>query len=128
MQENPTFHKIIGVGIDIVENKRIQEIISDINSCKLLFHKSEIEYCYKYKNYLERFSGFFACKEAILKSLNCKISFLDIKIKHSKDGSPFADISNEKFFKKNISLKVSISHEKNYSTAFAIAFEVHQQT
>ena len=49
---------------------------------RLIFSKSEINYCLKYKNPYERFAGKFALKEALIKSINTKIRFSEIETTH----------------------------------------------
>ncbi|MCX4249595.1 MAG: holo-ACP synthase [Bacilli bacterium] len=99
----------MNIGCDIVENKRLENK-SDRFVSKVLTEK-EIA-LYKSEG-LEFLTGRFAAKEAIMKCLdNTKeINPLDIEVLKNKDGSPSCNIKN---------VKVSISHEKDYTIAFAI--------
>ena len=100
----------MNVGIDIVENKRLlnrNERFIDL----VLTGKEKIEYQKRGLTYL---CGRFSAKEAIMKALNNtkKLNFLDIEILTNKDGSPYCtNIQN---------IKITISHEKNYTIACAI--------
>ncbi len=103
---------IIGVGTDIVENKRITNKIA----AKLLT-PTEFE-IYEKKNEqlkLEFLAGRFASKEAIIKATNKKYIFSEIEILNDEDGKPYCTtIPN---------IELSISHEKNYSIAFAVNYQ-----
>ena len=110
-----------GIGIDIIEVKRIENSLSKQNFIEKVFLPSEIEYCKQYKNYAERFAGMFACKEAVMKA--CQFAgqyFLNIEIVHQENGAPkiqFNGIMKEKFDENKI--KVSISHISETATAIA---------
>ena len=61
--------KIIGVGVDIVENKRIRQNLKKKNFLLRIFDKSEIQLSKKEKNKVNFFAKRFAAKEAFSKSL-----------------------------------------------------------
>lgn len=99
----------MNIGCDIVENKRLKnKKQSFINY--VLTNKEQEEYQKKGLPYL---TGRFAAKEAIMKCLkNTKeLTYLDIEILNNKDGEPITNIKN---------IKLSISHEKNYTIAVAL--------
>lgn len=61
---------IIGVGIDIVEVRRISRALEGGDTmAKRVFTPDEIEYCTSRKNRYQHFAGRFASKEAALKAL-----------------------------------------------------------
>ena len=62
---------IVGIGIDLVEVKRIKQLLSKHKSkISNIFTKSEIAYCKtKTKTYAESFAGRFAVKEAFMKAV-----------------------------------------------------------
>ena len=99
----------MNIGCDIVENNRLknkkQEFINYI-----LTKKEQEEYNKKGLTYL---TGRFAAKEAIMKCLNNtkELTYLDIEILNNKIGEPIVNIDN---------IKISISHEKNYTIAVAL--------
>ena len=100
----------MNIGCDIVENKRLKD--KDYEFAKLILKDSELEeYKARGQSYLY---GRFAVKEAIMKALpNTKTySFLDFEILTNPDGSPY--VVN------NPNIKISISHEKEYTMAIAI--------
>ena len=100
----------MNIGCDILENKRLKD--KDIEFVKLILKGNELEeYKSRGQSYLY---GRFAVKEAIMKALpNTKnYSFLDFEILTNSDGSPYVvNYPN---------IKISISHEKEYTMAVAI--------
>ena len=84
---------------------------------KKLFHKSEINYCLKYKNSYEHFAGKFAIKEAVIKSIPDKISMINIETYHVKS-KPHVKIKN---LKKNYLFQVSLSHENDITVAIVLS-------
>ena len=103
----------MNIGCDIVENKRLKN--KDINFINYVLTKEEQKE-YK-KRGLLYLCGRFAAKEAIMKSMpNTKnLNFLDFEILTLEDGSPYLkDYDN---------IKISISHEKEYTFAVAILIE-----
>ncbi|CRX37311.1 / acpS / Holo-[acyl-carrier-protein] synthase /:188485 Forward [Candidatus Hepatoplasma crinochetorum] len=105
----------ISIGIDIVENKRL----NNINLIKRFLSEEEFKFFNDIKNKKEALgyaSGRFAAKEAIIKAYNKEISSSNIKIVNNNYGKPIVFLDN----KKVNNLFISISHEKNYTVAFAI--------
>jgi holo-[acyl-carrier protein] synthase len=123
--------KIIGIGVDIVENKRIRSLIKKKNFLTRTFGKNEILNSKKVKNKMNYFSKRFASKEALAKAIGTGISeglnFKDIEIVNNSNGKPYYFNSSKlknfiikKKKIKNFNLFLSISDEKEYSIAFAI--------
>ncbi len=100
----------MNIGCDIVENKRL--INKNQSFIDLVLTKKEQElFDQKGESFL---FGRFAAKEAIMKALphTKEYHFLDFEILVSEDGSPIVtDHEN---------IKVSISHEKEYTIAVAL--------
>ena len=111
-----------GIGIDIVDINKFKKITysSKPHFYEKLFLKSEIDYCIRFKNSAERFAGKFAAKEAVLKSVSGKISFLDIETLHSND-KPIVKLRNKK---QKYNFLVSISHEKNFAISVVISKKI----
>ena len=123
--------KILGIGVDIVENKRIQTLIKNQLFIKRIFSKKEILLSKKIKNKTAFFSKRFASKEAFSKSLGTGIrnnlNFIDISIVNNKLGKPYFLLNTKikqivlrKFKIKSFDFFLSISDEKKYSIAFTI--------
>ena len=123
--------KILGIGVDIVENKRIQKSIKNTSFKKRIYTSKELKQAYTANNKVGYFSKRFAAKEAFSKALGTgfrmNLNFKDIEVINDKMGKPYY-VKNKKITKiiqknfkiKNFKFFLSISDEKNYSTAFAI--------
>ena len=123
--------KIIGTGVDIVENFRIKKSIANNIFLKRVFTKEEILNSKKIKNKVSYFAKKFAAKEAFVKSLGTgfrnELNFKDISVTKDKLGKPSFLITNkiknlikERFKINSFNFFLSISDEKNYSIAFVI--------
>ena len=122
---------IIGNGVDIIENKRIEKSLKIKGFKKRLFTLYEINQSKKYRNKTNYFAKRFAAKEAFVKSIGLgfrnNINFNDIEIYNNKKGSPkikiskkIKDILKNKFKTTNYDIHLSLSDEKNHSIAFVI--------
>lgn len=113
----------INIGIDIVDSNRFRKIPYNKKSIfyKKIFLNSEIEYCLKYKNPSEHFAGKFAIKEAVKKSIDEKISLLDIETSHS-DSKPTVKLRGKNRTK--YKFLVSISHEKGFAVGLVISEKI----
>tara|TARA_Y200000002_G_scaffold260935_1_gene216585 strand:+ start:714 stop:1100 length:387 start_codon:yes stop_codon:yes gene_type:complete len=123
--------KTLGIGIDIINNKRIRALINNKSFIDRTYGKSEIKLSKKITNKTNYFAKRFAAKESLAKSLGTgfrnNLNFKDIEILNDKKGKPYYfktkkidNIINKKFKVKNYNLFLSISDEKNYSIAFTI--------
>ena len=123
--------KILGVGVDIIENRRIKNSIKSKSFITRTFGSREIKFSKKISNKSNFFSKRFAAKEAFAKSLGTgfrkDLNFKDIEILNDKMGKPYyfksKKINNliyKKFKIKSYDLFLSISDEKDYSIAFTI--------
>ena len=122
---------IIGNGVDIVENKRIEKSLKIKGFIKRVFTKSEINKSKKLKNKTSYYAKRFAAKEAFVKSIGegfrNNINFNDINVVNDKKGKPKIHISNniKKIIKKKFKMNkykiyLSLSDEKMHSIAFVI--------
>ena len=123
--------KILGVGVDIIENRRIKNSVKSKSFITRTFGAREIKFSKKILNKSNFFSKRFAAKEAFAKSLGTgfrkDLNFKDIEILNDKMGKPYyfksKKINNlifKKFKIKSYDLFLSISDEKDYSIAFTI--------
>ena len=123
--------KIVGIGVDIINNKRIQLSIKNKDFLNRIFGKNEILISKKFRNKANFFSKRFAAKEALAKALGIgfreNLNFKDIQIVNNKLGKPYyfmskkiKDLIKKKKKIKNFNLFLSISDEKEYSIAFTI--------
>jgi len=122
--------RVLSNGVDIVKVKRINKILKSNHKeifIKKIFNKEEITYFEKNNYNPKSVAGYFAVKEATMKTLGKgmdKLSFKDITILKSSDNKPYIKLSGRaKDFMKDENLtdfKVSISHEDEYAVAFVI--------
>jgi len=122
---------IIGNGVDIVDNKRIEKLLLNKNFLNRIFTYNEIKYSKKSQNKINFFAKRFAAKEAFVKALGTgfrnNINFSDIEIINNKKGKPEIKISKKiknlisrKFKSKKPKIYVSLSDEKKHSIAYVI--------
>jgi len=123
--------KILGIGVDIVENIRIHKSLKNIRFIKRIFSTSEILLARKIINKKSYYSKRFAAKEAFSKAIGTgfrdNLNFKDISIINDKLGKPLFVITDKikKIVKKQFKVSsfdffLSISDEKKYSIAYVI--------
>jgi|TARA_B100000787_G_scaffold78471_1_gene57787 holo-[acyl-carrier protein] synthase len=123
--------KILGIGVDIVENSRIAKSLKDTLFIKRIFSSSEILIAKKIRDKRGYYSKRFAAKEAFVKSIGTgfrnNLNFKDIVIANDKLGKPSFLINKKikkivkKLFKtSSFNFFLSISDEKKYSIAYVI--------
>lgn len=123
--------KILGIGVDIIQNKRIKDSIINLKFKERIYSTNELNLSSYSKNKIGYFSKRFAAKEAFAKALGTgfrdNLNFKDIEIMNDKLGKPYyvktkkiTQIIKKEFKVKNFNCFLSISDEKEYSTAFAI--------
>ena len=107
------------IGVDVVKIQRIEKIAGS----ERIFTKEEIEYAEKFKNKLEHYAGFFACKEALYKALDNKkqteVKFNEISVCHRDNAAPFFEfLGQTKQVIGEDEFNLSISHDGEYAIAF----------
>ena len=123
--------KILGIGVDIIHNKRIKNSLNNIKFKNRVFDTKELKQSKLLKNKVNYFSKRFAAKEAFAKALGTgfrmNLNLKDIIVMNDKMGKPYyvktskiTKIIKKKFEIKSFNCFLSISDEKDYSTAFAI--------
>ena len=122
---------IIGIGVDIVNNKRLKKLIKNKKFISRIFTSNEIKQSIKLKNKINFYSKRFAAKEAFSKAtgfgISEKLNFKDISISNNKIGKPLISLNKttkiylkKKFKVKSFKTNLSLSDEKNYSIAYVI--------
>ena len=123
--------KIIGVGVDIVENNRFKKLIKKKKFINRICSSKEINILKKKSNKILYLSKRFSAKEAFVKALGSgfrnKLCFNDISILNNKRGKPYF-LFNQKI--KNIlknryklikfKAHLSLSDEKKHSVSYVI--------
>lgn len=121
---------ILGIGIDIIEIKRIEKAIDrTANFLKGIFTENEIKYFESRNNKVETIAGYFASKEALSKALGTGVrgfSLKEIEIIKDELNKPSINISDNmknKFNLNNANILLSISHSNDNAIAYVIIEE-----
>ncbi len=119
---------IAGIGIDLIEVKKIAKSISSEADLRKVFTEAEIEECRLVTNSAERFAGKFAAKEALMKAIGKGIRqgvwFTQIEVLNEERGAPYIRVSGEvettinELGVKNI--RVSVTHTRATAAAVVI--------
>jgi|SRR5208283_188960 len=117
---------IKGIGIDIVEIKRIRDAVQkwEDKFLRKIFNDNEISYCYKRKNTFQCLAARFAVKEAFIKALSDleydgkMPGLIDIVILNHESGKPYISVREDLMERYVINL--TLSHERHYAVAMVI--------
>jgi holo-[acyl-carrier protein] synthase len=116
------------LGIDIVENKRIEESLNRFGErfLKKIYTEREIEYCRSYKDFIPCLAARWAAKEAVIKAFfqtfGKVLKFKQIEVLGKKGYPAQVNLLGEE--KKLLELHskeiiISIAHERKFSVAVA---------
>jgi len=119
---------VFGIGIDIVELKRVDQIYSKYGDkfAKKILSNSELKNFQVSNDKISFLAKRFAAKEAVGKALGIGILngilLKNIFITHDSLGKPLVKINNIKKLKSHLNkiIHISISDEKKYAVANAI--------
>ena len=123
--------KILGIGVDIIQNKRIKDSIKNHKFKNRIYSSNELKLSSYSKNKIGYFSKRFAAKEAFAKALGTGISkginFNEIIVYNIKSGKPHIKLSGntKKIIKKIINknkfnIFLSLSDERSFAIATVI--------
>ncbi|CCV63715.1 Holo-[acyl-carrier-protein] synthase [Alteracholeplasma palmae J233] len=110
-----------GIGIDLVEIQKIREIGLEKFKNRILSEKEILEYnLILNENRKETYlAGRFAAKEALFKAFkkgDLTANYKDFSILNDESNAPYV----ESKWTKDVKVLISISHTKEYATAFII--------
>ena len=122
---------IFGTGIDIIEVGRIKKSIQRYSDRfeQKVFTQKEIDYCHSQADPAKHFAARFSVKEDVFKCFGTGITggvlWRDIEVDKKKSGQPVLNLhgKGKKLFNQ-LKLKhihISITHDKSYAVAHAIA-------
>ena len=126
---------IIGIGTDIVDNRRIKKTLDTYGTKfkKRCFSMNEITRSEKKFNSINSYAKRYAAKEACAKALGTGLArgvyWKDIEVINNTFGKPFIKLHNralqmlKKLSSLNLSIEVSLTDETNYSIANVINFK-----
>ncbi len=119
---------ILGIGTDISKVSRFEKWVDNPEMIQRFFNPIEIKNSGSKAHLCEHYAARFAAKEAFAKALGTGFVGFELKdvfIQNNEDGKPFLKV--EKTAEKKVRelygdciLHVSLSHEKEYATAFVI--------
>ena len=124
-------HNILGTGVDLVENERMEEMLKRWGSKfkDKVFLAQEQEYCDTKAAAFRHYAARFAVKEAVTKAFGTgigpHISWLDMEVvrDHSSGAPSVRLIGKAKELSQQRNVKeilISLSHTRNYSVAHAL--------
>ena len=117
------------LGIDIIKVSRIEDLKAHDQFYRKVFTENEIAYIYKMNQSNQSIAGILAAKEAVSKvfktGIGKQLAFHDIEILH-QDRIPYLNIKKERIAELMagsgyVNIAISISHEKEYAVAVAMA-------
>lgn len=121
---------IYGIGIDLVENSRLEKIIEKWGSkfINRVFSEGEVQYCARHVQSSTHYGARFAAKESFLKALGLGlgmgVNLRDVEVVHDQNGKPGlalcggAKVEIEK--RKITEVHLSLTHTKKYATAMVL--------
>ena len=119
--------KILGIGVDVVNNKRIQPLIKNQNFIKRTFGPNELKFSKIKVNRTNFFAKRFAAKEALSKALGVGLYRKGIypkyiSVKHNDFGKPSLSLSSEleTIVNNNMKIQLSITDSDTQSIAFVV--------
>ena len=128
--------KIIGLGVDIVENRRLADSIRRYGEAFLerVFLQSEREYCGKMAMPERCYGARFAAKEAVAKAMGTgfgkELGWRDIEIVRLGSGAPAVVLHGAgAATARRLGIgewKISLSHSDDYATATALALGLEE--
>jgi len=115
------------IGVDIVSNERIRKAIERFGDrfLRRIYTPLELEYCKKQADWIACLSARWAGKEAVLKAVyqskGIVLKFSEIEILGDFGKPAKVKLLREEL--KDIQVLISLSHEREYSVAFAVIID-----
>ena len=125
---------IIGIGIDIIDIRRIEKTIIKYGDrfIKKCFLQTEIQRSENRRNTIQSYAKIYSAKEACAKALGTGLArdvyWRDIELRNNNFGKPMLILHNKaakilnQISSKNTRIEVSLSDEKNYAISNVIIF------
>jgi holo-[acyl-carrier protein] synthase len=121
---------VIGIGVDLVENARIEHSLERFGDRFLhrVFTSGEIEYCQSMKFPARHFAARFAAKEAVSKAFGTGIGkamgWKDIDVRRKQSGEPYLvlgggaqQLGDERGVRRAV---VTLSHTEHHAMACVV--------
>ena len=125
---------IVGIGIDIIDIRRIEKTINKYGDrfIKKCFLQTEIKRSENKRNTVQSYAKRYAAKEACAKALGTGLAsgvyWKDIEVSNNNLGKPILTLHNKaakilnQISSNNTRIEVSLSDEKNYAISNVIIF------
>jgi len=116
------------IGMDIINVERIRTSYRRYGDRFLekILTGDEITLCRKKADMMQSVAARFAAKEAISKALGCGISkhfnWQSVEVLNGPEGKPFVRVIDKKCKITEGSIKISLSHDKQYASAVVLIF------
>ncbi|MFH1618697.1 MAG: holo-ACP synthase [bacterium] len=122
---SPLSPAFLGIGLDIVEVKRIKKLIRKSRTfLSRVFTEEELRYCLGKKNQYRRLAVRFAAKEAVWKAAGLKgMPLRNISIVKAPGGRPGVMIKAAGRRFSGLAIQISLSHSDDYAAAVAVAIK-----
>ncbi|MHB1687505.1 MAG: holo-ACP synthase [Ignavibacteriaceae bacterium] len=122
---------VFGIGVDIIEIERVKESVDKYGDHFLnkIYTETELNYCLSKASKYQHLAARFAAKEAVFKAIstgwNKEVSWHDIEIYNEVNGMPLVKLRGglESFLSNGKSLKISMSHSRDYVVCMAIVYK-----
>jgi holo-[acyl-carrier protein] synthase len=115
------------IGVDIVYNQRIRKAVERFGDrfLRRIYTPLELEYCKRQADWIACLSARWAGKEAVLKAVyqskGIVLKFSEIEILGDFGKPAKVKLLREEL--KDIQVLISLSHEREYSVAFAVIID-----
>ena len=126
---------VFGIGVDIIEIERVQSSVEKYGDQFLnkVYTQTELDYSLSKANKYQHLAARFAAKEAVFKALttgwNKEVGWQDIERYNEPNGMPLVKLKGEleSFLSNGKSLKISMSHSRDYVVCMAIIYKDVEQ-
>lgn len=112
---------VSGIGVDIIDVRRVRDAHQRWGDRFLerIFTRREIELSKRNADFYQSLSGRFAAKEACIKAFGERLfQFREMEVINDEKGRPYINILKETPYE--VSINLSISHEKDYAVAMVV--------
>lgn len=108
------------IGIDILEVKRVEKLIENLEDAKKLFFSEELSYAFSNHSTAIHLTGCFCAKESVVKALGGGF-IREVKVLHYENGKPYVELFGKtKELLGNKKIEISISHTAEHATAICL--------
>jgi holo-[acyl-carrier-protein] synthase len=118
------------IGIDILENMRMEEKSKNPEFVKRFLTDEEQKYVSRFEDKVERMTGIFCAKEAVQKAFGCpsEMTLKTIEVRHFENGKPYIVFDKSlAHITKNKVVEISLSHSKTVTVAVAVVLETFDE-